>query len=79
MWKLISVLAFFTLAACGGKPAGDAAPADANSKPEFSVSESGVKTKHVEGFGGVIAESYADSREWWPDEELPNEDAPNII
>ncbi len=79
MWKIILVAAFFALAACGGKPAGEAGPADANSEPEFSVSESGVKTKHVEGFGGVIAESYSDSQEWWAEEELPNEDAPNII
>ncbi|MCH8336722.1 MAG: sulfatase-like hydrolase/transferase, partial [Proteobacteria bacterium] len=79
MWKLTSVLAFFALAACGGERAGDAVTADASSEPEFSVSESGVKTKHVEGFGGVIAESYADSQEWWAEEELPNEDAPNII
>ncbi|TDJ35715.1 MAG: arylsulfatase [Gammaproteobacteria bacterium] len=79
MWKLTSILAFFALAACGGERAGDAVTADASSEPEFSVSESGVKTKHVEGFGGVIAESYADSQEWWAEEELPNEDAPNII
>ena len=79
MWKLISVLALFTLAACGGEPAGEAEPANATSEPEFSVSESGVKTKNIEGFGGVIAESYADSQEWWAEEELPNEDAPNVI
>jgi arylsulfatase len=79
MWKLISVLALFTLAACGGEPAGEAEPANATSEPEFSVSESGVKTKNVEGFGGVIAESYQDSQEWWAEEELPNEDAPNVI
>ena len=79
MWKLISVLAIFALAACGGEPAGEAEPANATSEPEFSVSESGVKTKNIEGFGGVIAESYADSQEWWAEEELPNEDAPNVI
>jgi arylsulfatase len=67
------------LAACGGEPAGEAEPANATSEPEFSVSESGVKTKNVEGFGGVIAESYADSQQWWAEEELPNEDAPNVI
>jgi arylsulfatase A-like enzyme len=38
-----------------------------------------VKTKKVEGFGGVIAERYEDSKEWWPPEERPNEDAPNVI
>ncbi len=79
MWKLISVLALFTLAACGGEPAGETEPANATSEPEFSVSESGVKTKNVEGFGGVIGESYQDAQEWWAEEELPNEDAPNVI
>ena len=79
MWKLISVLALFALAACGGEPAGEAEPANATNEPEFSVSESGVKTKNIEGFGGVIAERYADSQEWWAEEELPNEDAPNVI
>jgi arylsulfatase len=38
-----------------------------------------VRTKTVEGFGGVIAERYEDSQEWWPPEELPEPDAPNII
>jgi arylsulfatase A-like enzyme len=37
------------------------------------------KTKKVEGFGGVIAESYADSKEWWPPETRPPEGAPNVI
>ena len=44
-----------------------------------SESSSGVRTKAVEGFGGVIAESYEDSVEWWPEEPRPNEDAPNVI
>ena len=38
-----------------------------------------VKTKTIEGFGGVIAEKYSDSKEWWAAEELPNEDAPNVL
>jgi arylsulfatase A-like enzyme len=38
-----------------------------------------VKTKKVEGFGGVIAESYKDSKEWWAPETRPPEDAPNVI
>jgi arylsulfatase len=37
------------------------------------------KTKKVEGFGGVIAESYADSKEWWAPETRPPEGAPNVI
>ncbi len=38
-----------------------------------------VKTKKVDGFGGIIAENYNDSKEWWPPEKKPNKDAPNII
>ena len=67
------LLALF-LGACGGG-SGD----ESSVSEEFSVSESGVKTKSVEGFGGVIAESYGDSQEWWAAEERPNEDAPNVI
>ena len=37
------------------------------------------KTKKVPGFGGVIAESYEDSVEWWPEETRPPEGAPNVI
>jgi arylsulfatase A-like enzyme len=40
---------------------------------------SSQKTKKVEGFGGVIAERYDDSKEWWPPETRPPEGAPNII
>ena len=71
--------AFLFLAACGGESSTDTASSESSAADEFSVSESGVKTKNVEGFGGVIAESYADSEEWWADYEKPNEDAPNVI
>ena len=43
------------------------------------VSAEDFKTKKVDGFGGVIAKSYSDSKEWWAPEELPNKDAPNVI
>ncbi len=43
------------------------------------VSAQNVKTKTVEGFGGVIAEKYADSKEWWPKEKRPPKGAPNVI
>ena len=39
----------------------------------------GVKTKSVPGFEGVIAESYDDSKEWWPGYKEPKADAPNVI
>jgi len=41
--------------------------------------EGGVKKKRIEGFGGVIAENYADSKEWWAPEQRPKAGAPNII
>jgi len=73
------VAAVFFLAACGGETttetSGEAPPAT----DEFSVSASGIKTKIIEGFGGVIAESYNDSQEWWAAEERPNEGSPNVI
>ena len=69
------VLLALSLGACESEMANnESSPTD-----EFSVSDSGVKTKNVEGFGGVIAESYDDSQEWWAEEERPNEDAPNVI
>ena len=47
--------------------------------PIAFASDAGVKTKTVEGFGGVIAERYEDSKEWWPPEKRPNKGAPNVI
>ena len=44
-----------------------------------SLGEAQVKTKNVEGFGGVIAEKYEDSKEWWPPETRPPEGAPNVL
>jgi arylsulfatase A-like enzyme len=38
-----------------------------------------TETKKVEGFGGVIAKKYEDSKEWWAAEERPKKDAPNVI
>ena len=44
-----------------------------------STHAQGVRTKTVEGFGGIIAERYEDSQEWWAEEETPEADAPNVI
>ena len=70
MNKIIICLSAFLVTACDGGPATESETASAT--PEFSVSDSGVKTKNVEGFGGIIAESYDDSQEWWAEEERPN-------
>ena len=80
MRALITLLLVFSISGCGIEqaPTTQTAPS-ASAEPEFSVSESGVKTKNVVGFDGVIAKSYDDSQEWWASEELPNADAPNVI
>jgi len=77
-YALLIIIAM-VLAACSGELAPDSESAQTGPESEFSVSESGVRIKNVEGFGGVIAESYEDSEEWWAPEELPEEDAPNVI
>ncbi len=38
-----------------------------------------IVTKKVDGFGGVIAKTYKDSKEWWAPETRPKKDAPNVI
>jgi arylsulfatase len=47
--------------------------------PGNATAQSRVKTKNVEGFGGVIAERYEDSKEWWPPEVRPKKGSPNAI
>jgi arylsulfatase len=77
---LITLSFLILLSACGTEQAPTTGPESSSAAESvFSVSESGVKTKNVEGFGGVIAESYEDSQEWWAPEERPDEDAPNVI
>ena len=76
--KLIKILALLlvpiALISCTDRSVSD----DAGAAATFTVVD-GVKIKNIEGFGGVIAESYSDSQEWWAAEERPNEDAPNVI
>jgi arylsulfatase len=68
---------FLTLTACELPPDSNQAKTES---PEYGVQiTDGLKTKTVEGFGGVIAASYEDSEEWWEEYEVPNEDAPNVI
>jgi len=75
-----AVFVCIALAACDAR-----APraADPNGQNAGAGSEivmiDGVKTKKVEGFGGVIAENYQDSQEWWPQEQQPKEGSPNTI
>jgi len=79
---LVGLLALF-LVACGNEEDQQTeAPAPT---PQQEVTEAApeptgdVKTKDVEGFGGVIAKKYEDSQEWWAPEKRPNKDAPNVI
>lgn len=78
LFHYIAVLfLFLTLTACELPPDSNQAKTES---PEYGVQiTDGSKTKTVEGFGGVIAESYEDSEEWWEEYEVPNEDAPNVI
>lgn len=72
-----AVILALILSACGEFAADSADESSATA--EYSVSDTGVKTKNIKGFGGVIAERYDDSQEWWPPYELPKDDAPNVI
>jgi hypothetical protein len=74
-----AILAALFLAACGAETSTETAAESPSATEEFSVTDSGVKTKNVEGFEGVIAESYSDSEEWWAAEERPEEGSPNVI
>ncbi|MDE0887258.1 MAG: arylsulfatase [Myxococcota bacterium] len=78
LFHYIAVLfLFLTLTACELPPDSNQAKTES---PEYGVQiTDGLKTKTVEGFGGVIAESYEDSEESWEEYEVPNEDAPNVI
>ena len=78
LFHYIAVLfLFLTLTACELPPDSNQAKTES---PEYGVQIiDGLKTKTVEGFGGVIAESYEDSEESWEEYEVPNEDAPNVI
>ena len=68
---VVSVITF-VLAACGSPPAtqSDADSDSAAPQAEIKMVDS-VKKKTVPGFGGIIAESYEDSEEWWPPYKEP--------
>ncbi len=50
----------------------------AHSLPGLLLAGCGPDTQGPE-FGGVIAESYEDSVEWWPEPEMPREGSPNVV
>ena len=45
----------------------------------FSLHAEKARTKNIEGFGGVIAKEYENSKEWWAPEVQPPEGSPNVI
>ncbi|MGI9316032.1 MAG: arylsulfatase [bacterium] len=45
----------------------------------YALHAESLKTKKIEGFGGVIAEDYENSKEWWAPEVQPPEGSPNVI
>ncbi len=81
MKKLLAVFVWtIAIAGCDQQPP----RSTVSSAPESTETSQirvvdGVKQKTIEGFGGVVAESYDDSQEWWPPEKRPNADAPNVI
>ena len=76
---IVPFIIAFSLAACESSgTSGDTDPGAAGSKSSITVVD-GVKVKNIEGFGGVISESYSDSQEWWAAEERPKDGSPNVI
>jgi len=83
LFRFATVLALgFVLAACDSSeetaPEEVAAPEPKAEKFGVQMVD-GVKVKKIEGFGGIVAESYDDSEEWWPEYVKPKKDAPNVI
>ena len=75
-----ALLGSMFLAACAQPTGGgDDQSAAASEDGSEIIMVDGVKKKRIEGFGGIIAESYDESEEWWSPYEEPNEDAPNVI
>ena len=77
MKYIVLLSAALLVVACGSEEPGDSPPQA--EVPETAASAGGVRTKDVEGFGGVIAKKYSDSQEWWAPESVPEEGSPNVI
>lgn len=75
-----AIAAAISLTACA-PPSDDSSAIESASSNQSGVyvNENGVEVKRVEGFGGVIAQSYEDSEEWWPEVETAPEGAPNVL
>ena len=75
MRLVYALLAVLLVSGCEVREVPEKAP-----KPGDLIYESdGVKKKRIQGFGGVIAEKYSESEEWWAPEKRPRQDAPNVI
>jgi len=79
--SFVILVVCIALSAFGSAPEmASAADSDSAAAPEAEIKMvDGVKKKFVPGFGGVIAEKYEDSEEWWAEYKVPKPDAPNVI
>ena len=79
--SFVILVVCIALSAFGSAPeTASAADSDSAAAPEAEIKMvDGVKKKFVPGFGGVIAEKYEDSEEWWAEYKVPKPDAPNVI
>ncbi|MBW2714333.1 MAG: arylsulfatase, partial [Deltaproteobacteria bacterium] len=76
---VFALLSLPLVLACGDDKGIEVEPVVEAPALESAPETSSLKTKTVEGFGGVMARSYEDSEEWWAPEETPDKDAPNVI
>ena len=56
--RAFATLILLFLTACAGTPLGATDSNSESNEASFSVSDDGVKTKNVDGFGGIIAKRY---------------------
>jgi len=82
MGLALNVLAMTLVAAgCSGDGTGTGTETETETEIEIETeTETGSESEfEAPEFGGVVAERYEDSEEWWADPVRPNEDAPNVI
>jgi len=85
-FPLVALFALLSLVGCHDDEVATTSSKNESTPPSGTAAQTteikevnGVKIKSVPGFGGVVAESYEDSKEWWPDYKEPKADAPNVI
>lgn len=76
---LFALSCWAMLAGCSPQEDSSTEVSESDGYPNVSTNADGVMVKEVEGFGGLIAETYEDSQEWWAEDQRPADDAPNVI